>query len=285
MSASVGTMCGVTWNSVVAYVIPVQPAKVPANTQEEDCSCIMWERLFERIAFDILGPLPRSSDGNNNILVVMDYITKWPESYTISDQEALTVAEVLVQHWISRFGVSLQLHSDQGRNFYSAVCKRLYEILAIDKTRTTALHPQSDGMVERFNRTILNSLSLLGSSNLQDWDKKLPFFLLAYRNAVHETTGYSPSQMLLGRVLHLPSDLLFRRPPDAPLVPEEYIEKLQARLEEIHHLVRERIGMASEKMKTRYDARATRKDFHEGNKLWLLNSKRRKELSPKLHRN
>ncbi|GFY11555.1 retrovirus-related Pol polyprotein from transposon 412 [Trichonephila clavipes] len=62
------------------------------------------------------------------------------------------------------------------------VCKRLWEILAIDKTRTTALHPQSDGIVERFNRTILNSLSLLVSSIQQDWDKKLPFFLLAYRS-------------------------------------------------------------------------------------------------------
>ncbi|GFU89540.1 hypothetical protein TNCV_4803021 [Trichonephila clavipes] len=142
-------------------------------------------------------PLPRSSDGNNNILVVMDYFIKWPEAYPIPDQEASTVAEVLVQHWISRFRVPLQLHSDQGSNFDSAVCQRLCEILTIDKTRTTALHPQSDGMVERFNRTILNSLSLLVSRNKQD--KKLPFFLLAYRSAIHETTGYSPSQMLFGR--------------------------------------------------------------------------------------
>ncbi|GFX50477.1 retrovirus-related Pol polyprotein from transposon 17.6 [Trichonephila clavipes] len=95
---------------------------------------------LERIAFDILGPIPRSSDGNNCILVVMDYFTKGPEAYSFPDQEASTVAEVLVQHWISRVGVPLQLHSDQGRNFDSAVCKRLCEILAIDKTRTTALH-------------------------------------------------------------------------------------------------------------------------------------------------
>ncbi|GFV86651.1 retrovirus-related Pol polyprotein from transposon 412 [Trichonephila clavipes] len=80
---------------------------------------------FERIASDILGTLLRSSDGNNNILVVMDYFTKGSEAYPISDQEAWTVAEVLVQHWISQFGVPLQLHSDQGRNFNSAVCKRL----------------------------------------------------------------------------------------------------------------------------------------------------------------
>ncbi|GFX81922.1 retrovirus-related Pol polyprotein from transposon 412 [Trichonephila clavipes] len=195
----------------------------------------------------------------------MDYFTKWPEAYSISDQESSTVAEVSVQHRISRFGVPLQLHSDQGRNFDFAVCKRLCEILAIDKTRT-ALHPQSDGMVERFNRTILNSLSLLVSSNQKDWDKKLPFFLLAYRSAVHETTGYSPSQMLFRRDLRLTADLLFSRTPDAPLAPEEYVEKFQARMEEIHHLARERIGLASEKMKTRYDVRTTGHDFHEGDK-------------------
>ncbi|GFU61678.1 retrovirus-related Pol polyprotein from transposon 412 [Trichonephila clavipes] len=137
-------------------------------------------------------------------------------------------------------------------------------------------------MVERFNWTILHSLSLLVSSNQQDWDKKLPFFLLAYRSAIHETTGYSPSQMLFGRDLHLPADHLFSRPPDAPFVSEEYIEKLQAWMEEMHHLARKRIGMASEKMNIRYDARATGHDFREGDKVWLWNPKSRKELSPKL---
>ncbi|GFT70886.1 retrovirus-related Pol polyprotein from transposon 412 [Trichonephila clavipes] len=206
---------------------------------------------FERIAFDILGPLPGSSDGNNNILYSTLDLTIWGPS----------------------------TNAFRSKENDSAVCKRLCEILAIDKTRTTALHSQSDGRVERFNRTILNSLSLLVSSNQQDWDKKLPIFLLAYSSAVHETTGYSPSQMLFGQDLRLPADLLFSRPPDAPLAPEKYIEKLQAWMEEMHHLARERIGMASEKMKSRYDARATRHNFHEGDKVWLWNPKRRKGLS------
>ncbi|GFY00934.1 hypothetical protein TNCV_1363401 [Trichonephila clavipes] len=221
---------------------------------------------FEQIAFGILGPHPRSSD--DNILVVMDYFTKWPEAYPIPDQEASFVAEVLVQHWISQFGVPLQLHSDQGRNFNFAVSKRLCEILAIVKTRTTAFHPQSDNMVKRFNRTILIFLSLLVS--------RVPFM---------RPPAIPPSQMLFRRDLRLPVDLLFSRPPDAPLAPEEYIEKLQARMEEMHHLARERIGMASEKMKTRYDARAPGHDFHERDKVWLWNPKHRKGLSPKMQTN
>ncbi|GFY07046.1 retrovirus-related Pol polyprotein from transposon 412 [Trichonephila clavipes] len=237
---------------------------------------------FERIAFDILGPLPRTASGNKYLLVVMDYFTKWPEVYPIPDQEAPTVAEAVVQHWISRYGVPLQLHSDQGRNFVSAVLKGVCELLGIDKTKTTPLHPQSDGMVERFNRTILNNLSLMVSKNQQDWDQKVPLFLLAYRSAVHETTGYSPSQMLFGRDLRLPCDLLFGRPPNTPSSPEEYVQNLQARFEDVHNLARERINLRTEKMKTRYDTKATGHQFKEGDKVWFYNPTRRKGLSPKL---
>ncbi|GFX53060.1 retrovirus-related Pol polyprotein from transposon 412 [Trichonephila clavipes] len=156
-----------------------------------------------------------------------------------------------VQHWISRYCVPLQLHSDQGRNFDSAVCKRLCEILDIDKTRTAALYPQCDGMVERFSRSILNSLSLLGCSNQQDRDKKLPLFLLVYRSIVHETIGFSPSQMIFGCDIRLPADRLFSQPPNASLLPKQYAGEVPgSRMEEIHHLARDRIDMASEKMKT-----------------------------------
>ncbi|GFW78134.1 retrovirus-related Pol polyprotein from transposon 412 [Trichonephila clavipes] len=111
---------------------------------------------FERIAFDILGPLPRTASGNKYLLVVSWTTSQrnGPKCTPFRIREAPTVAEAVVQHWISRYGVPLQLHSDQGRNFVSAVLKGVCELLGIDKTKTTPLHPQSDGMVERFNRTI-----------------------------------------------------------------------------------------------------------------------------------
>ncbi|GFX06644.1 retrovirus-related Pol polyprotein from transposon 412 [Trichonephila clavipes] len=112
-----------------------------------------------------------------------------------------------------------------------------------------------------------------------DWDKKLPFFLLAYKSAVHETTGYSPSQMFFGRD-RLPADPLFSQSPDAPLAPVAWME-------EMHHLARERIGLTSEKMKTRNDSRATTNEgkSNEGDKMGLWNPKRRKVFSPKLQTN
>ncbi|GFW30212.1 retrovirus-related Pol polyprotein from transposon 412 [Trichonephila clavipes] len=169
-----------------------------------------------------------------------------------------------------------------GKKFRLCGIEGVCELLGIDKTKTTPLHPQSDGMVERFNRTILNNLSLMVSKNQQDWDQKVPLFLLAYRSAVHETTGYSPSQMLFGRDLRLPCDLLFGRPPDTPSSPEEYVQNLQARFEDVHNLARERINLRTEKMKTRYDTKATGHQFKEGDKVWFYNPTRRKGLSPKL---
>ncbi|GFY26680.1 retrovirus-related Pol polyprotein from transposon 412 [Trichonephila clavipes] len=200
---------------------------------------------FERIAFDILGPLPRTASGNKYLLVVIDYFTKWPEVYPIPDQEAPTVAEAVVQHWISRYGVPLQLHSDQGRNFVSAVLKGVCELLGIDKTKTTPLHPH---VPQRRSRD---------------------YRIFTIPDA-------------FGRNLRLPCDLLFGRPPDTPSSPEEYVQNLQARFEDVHHLARERINLRTEKMKTRYDTKATGHQFKEGDKVWFYNPTRRKGLSPKL---
>ncbi|GBM48452.1 Transposon Ty3-I Gag-Pol polyprotein [Araneus ventricosus] len=233
---------------------------------------------FERMALDILGPFPVTTKGNRYVLVLMDYFTKWPEAIPIPDQEASTVAEELVRSWISGYGVPMILHSDQGTNFNSALFTELCNLLGILKTRTTALHPESDGMVERFNRTILNHLSLFVSRNQTDWDTHLPLFLLAYRSAEHEVTGLTPAEMLFGRTLRLPCDILFGRPSETPSSPNEYMTNLEARLESVHAFARER-------MKTRYDSRATDHHFKEGDLVWMYNPKRRRGLSPKLQQN
>lgn len=110
---------------------------------------------FERIAVDILGPLPKSVSGNRYVLVVTDYFTRWPEAIPLPDQQTPTIVEALVTHVFSRFGIPLEMHSDQGRNFESNIFKEVIKLLEIKKTITTPIHPQSNGLVERLNRTIL----------------------------------------------------------------------------------------------------------------------------------
>ena len=164
---------------------------------------------MERLAIDVLGPLPLSDEGNQFILIAADYFSKWVEAYALPNQEATTVAEFLVKEFVARFGVPLMLHSDQGRNFESVVFLEMCALLGITKARTTPLHPQSDGMVERFNRTLEAQLSKFVEDHL-------PLLLMAYRTAIHESTGCTPASLMLGRDLRLPIDLLYGRPDEEP---------------------------------------------------------------------
>ncbi|KMQ85118.1 integrase core domain protein [Lasius niger] len=104
---------------------------------------------FERLQMDILGPLPITTSGNRYLLVIVDCFTKWVEAFPLKNIKARTVAEVFVSQIISRHGVTLEVHTDQGKNFESKLFAELMNLLIIRKTRTTALHPQSDGQVER----------------------------------------------------------------------------------------------------------------------------------------
>ncbi|UYV84436.1 K02A2.6-like [Cordylochernes scorpioides] len=195
---------------------------------------------FERIAIDVAGPIPVTEDGNKYLLVAMDYFTKWPEVYAIPNQEAATVARVIVDNLICRFGVPLELHSYQGRNFESEIFRELCQVLGIWKTRTTPLHPQLDGMVERFNKTMVEHLSKVVEQNQRDWDRRLPLFLMAYRAAIHETTGQTPAKVMFGRELRLPCDLEFGTPGGPPVEVTSYVGELRGVLSETHKLVREK---------------------------------------------
>ena len=238
---------------------------------------------MERIAVDVLGPLPESESGNRYVLVVADYFSKWTEAFPMTNQEATTVAEILVREVVSRFGVPLCLHSDQGRNFESTVFSEMCRLLGVKKTRTTPLHPQSDGMVERFNRTLEAQLSKFVDQNQRDWDEHIPLLLMAYRTAVHDTTGVTPAKVMMGRDLRLPIDLFIGRPSgEVPVHKSEYVQKLCDRMERIHNFAREHLQMRSDKMKDHYDSYVFEKELQEGDAVWLHNPQRKKGVSPKL---
>jgi hypothetical protein len=84
------------------------------------------------VAIDILGPLPKTHQGNKYCLVLTDCFTKWTEAFAIPDQEALTIAKTLVNKFVCRFGTPLQIHSDQGTNFGSRVFQQMYDLLCIE---------------------------------------------------------------------------------------------------------------------------------------------------------
>lgn len=163
-------------------------------------------RPHERVALDIMGPLPETPLGNRYILVISDSFSKWTEAFPMKNQEARTVAKILAEEWVRRYGTPRTLHSDQGRNFESQLFKELCRLLSIHKTRTSPYSPQSDGMVERFNRTLLSMLALFVDANHLNWDALLPYVTMAYRSSVHSSTGFSPFRVLFGQEIILPVD-------------------------------------------------------------------------------
>ena len=167
---------------------------------------------MERIALDLLGPLPTTRHGNIHILVVFDYFTCWREAYALPNKEAATVARTLVNEWICRFGVLDAIHSDQGANFEGHLFTEVGKLLGVEKTRTTPYHPQLDGLVEWMNRTLLMMLSIRAQEE-ERWDELLPELLMAYRASFHDTTKFTPFYFMFGREIHLPIGVMFGKPP------------------------------------------------------------------------
>jgi len=145
---------------------------------------------FERIAMDIVGPLPRSARGNRFVLVVCDYATRYPEAIPMKSIDASSVAEELVTIF-SRVGVPKEVLIDQGSNFTSQLLSELYKMLHVQPIRTTPYHPQTDGLVERFNQTLKTMLRKVSGRDGKDWDKLLPYLLFAYREVPQASTGFS----------------------------------------------------------------------------------------------
>ena len=104
------------------------------------------------------------------------------------------------------------------------------KLLDIEKTRTTPLHPQSDGQVERYNRTLIEILRGKSKDSQEDWDLQLQPCMMAYRNSVHEFTGETPNMLMLGREVEVPLDVMTEPAPDAPPLATEYALALQQRL-------------------------------------------------------
>ena len=238
---------------------------------------------LERVAVDVLGPLPTTERGNRFIIVVGDYFTKWMEAYPRKDHKAETIATALLEGFIGRFGIPCTIHTDQGRDFESKLFKELCKLLDIEKTRTTPWHPQSDGMVERFNRTLETLLRQTTQPDQSDWDIQVPICCMAYRAAIHETTRKTPNAMMLGRELPMPSHILVATPEKGTHQNvATYVQKLEHSMQQSHEAARENSKRGQRWQKKQYDKTAQAKQLLEGTWVWLYNPTKRAGRSPKL---
>ena len=223
----------------------------------------------EIVAMDIMGPMPQTSRRNRYILVLVDYFTKWCEAVPLTEIDAITVANAVLSHWICRWGAPNQLHSDRGTNFESSLMLEICRALKIDKTRTTAYHPQGNGLVERTNRSIKTMLRVATQKNPHSWDLSLPHCLLAYRTTVHKSTGQTPHFMWTGRELRLPSDLSLPTIHKKEMFIHEYIQRMLDDIRLAHKAARTQLEATQRYQKEYHDKRCYGAPLATGEKVWL----------------
>ena len=164
---------------------------------------------FDFLVVDALGPLPETAEGNKFIIIFVDYFTKWVEAFPVPDLKTSTFLKVFIDGVITRHGVCSRLLSDRGTNFVSKLAKGMYEVMGIHKLTSTADHPQTQGLVERFNYTLICMLKMYVNDANTDWDKFLCRVLFAYRTSYQESLKDTPFFCLYGRDPTLPLDLVY----------------------------------------------------------------------------
>ena len=140
-----------------------------------------------------------TESGYNQILVIIDHFTKLAKAVPCQTASAEETCDHLITHWISRYGCPMTFQSDNGKAFVEDLTKELMKRSHIAQAHSTTYHPQTNGLVERQNRTLVNMLRVYSSRYMTDWDKYLPQVVGAYNSTQHSTTGISPFMMLTGR--------------------------------------------------------------------------------------
>src|SRR5256884_8030794 len=237
---------------------------------------------FERIGIDFVGPLEKTKRRNRYILVVTDYLTKWPEAKSIKDVTAENVVKFIYKGIICRYGCSKIIISDRGTHFRNKLVDELCGKFKIKHKLSSPYHSQTNRLVERFNRTLCEALAKVSEKENQ-WDEHIEQVLFAYRTTKHSTTKRTPFFMTYGREAILPIDEME--------IQENIFEKesILKRIYEAINLtekqdeVRENIKKSQENQKEKYDKKIKKEtELNIGDKVLLKDAAKEKQWSGKL---
>lgn len=209
------------------HCIPCQKSKVTRHVSSPIKSFIVPNARFEHVHIDIVGPLPMS-EGFKYILTCIDRFSRWPEAIPLVEIDAENVAKSFISMWISRYGVPLRVTTDQGRQFESRLFKELSCAMGINHLRTTAYHPQANGIVERLHRQLKSAIKCHENN---DWVNQLPIILLGIRCSFKEHLNATAAEIVFGTNLRLPGE--FFSDSTQKDVSSEFINKLREHVRNI----------------------------------------------------
>ncbi|KAL0159612.1 hypothetical protein M9458_043337, partial [Cirrhinus mrigala] len=227
---------------------------------------------FERIGMDIIGPLPRSARGHEHILVIVDYATRYPEAVPLRKATAKSIAQELFL-LASRVGLPSEILTDQGTPFMSRLMADLCRLLRVKQLRTTVYHPQTDGLVERFNQTLKQMLRRVTAEDKRDWDLLLPYVLFGIREVPQASTGFTPFELLFGRqprgLLDIAREAWEQQPaPHRTII--EHVRQMRERIDRVMPLVREHLSKAQQAQQRHYNRAAQPREFQPGDRVMVL---------------
>ena len=239
---------------------------------------------MDRVMIDVLGPLSRTPRGNSIILMLIDQFTKWVECYPLPDQSAELIAKTLVVELFSRFGLPLEIHTDQGSNFVGNLFTTLCLLLQVTKTRTTSYRPCSNGQIESMNHQLLQMIQCLCERNIKDWDIYLPQIAGAMRATVSRSTGFTANKLMLGREVNKPADLWFGVDKANKILqsPPDYVVRLEKILKEAHRVARENLKSSVLYNKRDYDQQLYQTSYNTGDLVYVLDPSNKPGVSTKL---
>jgi len=162
-----------------AHLIPIQPPS----------------KAFDVVQSDCVGPLPQTKNGNKYIVVFTDMLTRYAHVYAVPNVQSYVIAKLLYDEIICRHGIFRVLQTDGGSNYNSKLINHLYKICNIKKQTSTVYRPQTQGLPERLNSTLVTALGKFVNDSETDWDEYLNSFTFAYITLPQESTGYSPHYM------------------------------------------------------------------------------------------
>src|SRR6266542_2030420 len=154
--------------------------------------------IFERWRIDIVGPLSITREGNRYIVVAIDYFSRWPEARSLKIANADTVVTFLYEEIICRFEAPRILQSDRGTHFVNEVIQKLTKRFRVRHSLSSSYHPQSNGLVERFNKTLCEGIAKV-AEELGSWDQYIQPILFAYRTKELRISKQSPYKLVYGK--------------------------------------------------------------------------------------
>ena len=263
-------------NDVKAHIDACEPCQLgKPPTKNKEIHPIITERPFERVGIDFVGPLPETEEGNRFIIVAIDYFTKWPEAKAVKKHDAKTTARFIYEEIICRHGAVEILHSDRGTEFINETITHLTRKFGIKHSKSTPYYPQANGQVERFNRTLVNSLRKM-TEGQRDWDEFIAPTLFAYRTTPQTTIKISPFMVTYGREARLPVDELQEG--------ETFHDRIYDLIEEVPYIrqeTKEAIKRGANKMSEAYQGGKT-PIFKVGQKVSYYDVPKSKQYSRKL---